>query len=85
MLVSVCSSKELHIQLGHCPPKFHTPQGCASQERRMTLENQTFTIKNTIALNLVAIKNLLPIWVTNYQIFLGDTHNPTILLVLIHP
>lgn len=51
----------------------------------MTLENQTFTIKKTITLNLVAIKNLLPIWVTNYQIFLGDTHNPTILLVLIHP
>lgn len=74
MLVSICSIKEKrsanpHIQLGDCPPKFHTPKGCASQEMRMTLENHIFTIKKTTALHLVVIRNILPIWVTKYLIF----------------
>lgn len=51
----------------------------------MILENQTFTVKKTTGLHLVVIRNLLPIWVTRYRVFLGDTHKPTILFVLIHP
>lgn len=51
----------------------------------MILENQTFTIKKTTTLHLVAIRNVLPIWVTTYLLFNETLTNQLFYLLLIHP